>query len=1029
MICLNKNLTLALLLSFTCLSSSVFGYQLMTGDENAAQGQTFSFSLGNYAINTSGEYFFVTAQESGAKEFTISRVGRGRDQFFSLVPKFLEVNGEAGKENPLYNVGIKFFSLLENRRDRVIDTYPVAVTSDNPTAINVLNLANFKGVLYKNDENGLCDKKSSKLSLVSFDSILDAEGVPIGAIESIAAASPGYIFAAVSPIGNPFGSPGSGIAAMMLAYRGANNKNKSAEELAADKAHDKELENLEKGLDKNKESAEKSKPKKKSDESSEQEKESKRVFLDILQGFTAALNITSAVVKIEGDLESIEVSDMYWDNALSCLFIALKVQAGASVSDGCKALVLGKIEEGKLVLKNFAPNDVFVDQNEIVGAVGSNVEVSLHKVRTMLSSNRLRYAIVLGGNGASGDTKRKVFALPLVNDLKETGTCCVLAKKDSLPEDTFRGTCIKRMASRTIKDPAQSNDDMLKEGDAAAQVGGSQLDYDISDIFVVGDAVFALIEASVGNGKKNGATQQGSLHMSRALFDENGKIKRWTNWQRVSSADGPLFGNVLDAPYGNFYFLSGMEQNNVKTVKRTVWGTGDENGLKDLISAVGSEFPKELAGIQGLFEFPYNQQGAPLGLKNITMLAATGYKKVVLAELAQMDTRNVGDFSTDKQVFTDGTLNGFFNGSSRVISISGGVLDEIGPIESCTVTLQVSGRLWVGGVGGLAVLVDATNGDGWDLITGLGPNFAGLTDSMVFKKVGDFRFVSKLLQEGDYLYILTDKKLYRVDLTASDFVTGVLDVVEIASLETVSGLSSNGTLLDFVASGKLGILATSVGMFRVGNGKNVQVDVNLNWTEVEVPSYCGPIKQLLAVSQSLREQDVAKEDLNGVLYVLGAYSGKNISQFNRFTIKDAEAGEVDSQTILPLPDYFVQDQSAINCSPTCACPSVCSENATSQENSNSVGKGLHSYFVHFGTFRELLEDEGAMRFSSFDRDLCNPPMVRLLPPGHVSGAILPIVASKTIDLSVEKSSDIVKILRSVTGPMFIAGDFGLKVNE
>jgi len=1024
---MKKNLTLALLLSFVCLSYNVRGYQLLEGDENAAEGQTFSFSVDKYAITTLGDYFFIAAKESGAQEFALSRVARGKNQFYALVPEFLEVNGEFGQPNPLFNKGIRLFSLLENKRDRLIDTYPVAVTATEPTVINVLNLANFRGELYAKDKEGLCDKKTSKLSLVSFDSILDAEGNPISEINSIATAGSGYIFAAVD-----VGDVGGGIALMMMVYRGANKTNK-----VVDKASEKELESLEKkpkdktlqqaqGNQDNAKKGDTSKEKK----DSEQDQASKKVVLDMGQvGLAAGLNVTSAVAKIASDLDAIEVADMYWDDVLQCLFIALQVQASTGIHGGCKALVLGKIENGNLVLKSVAPDSVFVAQNEIVGAIGSGVQVSLHKVRTMLSSNRLRYAVVLGGNGAPDTTKRKVFALPLVNDLKETGTCCVLAKKDSLPEDTFAGTCIKRIVARTIKDPVQTNDDILTEDAAAAKVGGGDLSFgDISDIFVVGDAVFALVASP------DAADDQGMLFMSRALFDENGKIKRWTIWQRVSSADAPLYGKALDAKFGDFYFLTGESQKNgstnVKTVKRTVWGTGDKNGLQDLLSAVGSEFPEDTAGIQGLFEFPYNQNGAPLGLKKITMLVATGYKKVVLAELAQMDIRNVGDFSTDKQTLIDGTFNGFVSNDVRVIAISGGVLDEISPMQASTVTLQDSGRLWVGGIKGVAVLVDS-NGNGWDTTTGLGPNFAGLTADMAFKKVGDFTFVRKLFQEGDFLYVLTDKKLYRVDLASSDFATGVLDSVEIATLETITGMSHMGTLLDFAASGKLGILATSVGLFRVGNGKNVQVDTDLNWTEVDVPSYCGPIKQLLAVSGSLREQDVAKEDSHGVLYVLGATASKNVAQFNRFTINDAQTGEVNNQTILPFPDYFVQDQSATNCSPTCACSTACQASAAAdQEDTSSVAKGLHTYYVHFGTFRELLKDEGAFRYSSFDRDLCRRPEVRMLIPGYVSGSrAFPIVASQSIDLSLEKKSDIVKILRSVTGPIFIAGDFGLKVNE
>ena len=1048
---LKKNLTLALLLSFSYFSTTIFGYQLLEGDKSAAEGQTFSFPVGPYAINKSGEYFFVAAHESNVKdsgnvkEFTLSRVGRNRDKLYPLVPKYAVVHGQSGQGNPLFDVGITFLSLLENRRDRAIDIYPVVVTSEDNTAVHVLDLANFRGALYKKNEDGICDELSSRISVITFDSIVNANDDAITAINAITTADPGSIFTAVD-MGNPHG----GIATLMLAYKKESSSNKTEKQLALDKAHDKELEDLEVKVkdeknmqkideketsnksvdkhllgDKNKEEEKKDTEPSESDKDSDKKEVPKKTVLDIVQlNSTAPLNITSDVVKIVGDLASIQVLDMYWDSVLECLFIALHVQSGVNVSDGAKALVLGKFENSTLVLKDIVPDTALTGQDKIIGGTGADVEFSLHKVRTMHTSNRLSYIITLGGQGDQESTKQNVSALPIVDDMRSTDSCCMLADKDSLPVDTFRGGCIRRIVSRKIEDAAQDGSDLLTENSPEAAVGGGSLGFDIADIFVVGDAVFAVVEPQQDN-------ELGGLYMSRALFDKNGKIKNWTAWQHVSSTDAPLYGKVLDPAEGNFYFLTGNAQDNVKTVKRTVWASGDENGVQDLISAVNAEFSQERAGIQGLFEFPYKKQGAPVGLKNITMLVATGYNKVVLSEIAQEDTSYIGDFTTDKQVFTDGTLNGFSALDTRVIAVSGGAVNEIGPIESCTVTLQSSGRLWIGGVNGLAVLVDSS-GDGWELAAGLGPKFVGLTADMAFKKVGNFMFVRKLFQEENFLYVLTDQKLYRVDITASDFVAGVLDIVEIVSLATIPGLLPYGTLLDFVASDKLGILATSVGLFRVGDGKDVQVDTELNWTEIEVPSYCGPIKQLLAVSTTLREQDIVKENTNGVLYVLSADAGKNVSQFNRFTVNYTVsenkngALEINSQTILPFPDYFVQKQSVLTCSPSCACSTVCQSNG---QTLGSSEQGLHSYFVHFGTFRELLEDEGALRFSSFDRDQCWSPSLKLLPPGHVFGKSFPIVGSRTVTLSIQDNSDIVKILRSVTGPMFVAGDFGLKVNE
>ena len=1000
--CVKKNLyvkkvkVFLFIFLFIFLSASMFGAVLITGDENAAEGQTFSFNTGPHVISSSGESFYITSTSATANEYTISRVKRDNTQFEPLTPELVEIGGQEGQSNPLYNADIKTISLLEDKKGGIVRaTHPVVVVHDSVDSkdkIYVVDLSKYTGVLPQTSEADPC-KKKSKIIVTPYAGILGADlATEISEIGAVAVAPrfqrsdftparPEFIFAAVD-IGESHG----GIAVLQV-RNFQISKNKS-------ELNKSELEALEKEVQASSTNSSDAQNAQNADK-----EQTKYVYLGLVQGFTQALNESSSVVKIGEDLVSIDVTDMYWDNMLGCLYIALQVTAGGAPDSGCKALVLGKIEDGEFVLKNFTVDEVLQGTDEIVGARGADEQVSLHKVRTMLTSTRLSYVVVLGKNGDTDSTKKSVYALPLVKD-PGTETHGMLANKNSLPEDLFKGGTIKTMGYRYLRGAATTNDDIYKIGDPEATVGAGDLGYDIEEIFVVGDAVFAFAKP---NEVEN---FQGGLFMSRALFDENGKIKRWTVWQNVSSSLDPLFGIELDPVCGNFLLVSGVDQDNVKTVKRTVWGSGDKDGLQNLVSIIGQEFPKDIAGVQGLFEFQYDSVGL-----YITMMVATGYKKIALVELARLSsgmlTRNTGDFSTNKQNFTDGTLADF-SATGKVIVISGGALDAIGPIECVEATFAtdnaaLQGRLFVGGIGGVAVLVKS-NGDGWDASAGLRADFLGLTQDMAFRTVGDFKFVRKMVQDGNNLYILTDHKLYRVDLIQdkNNFVTGELEVVEIADIQNINCANAYSSFSDFVVSEKLGILATSVGLFRVGNGKNISVDTELNWTQVNIPSYCGPVKQLLALSQTLREQDLSGEVTNGVLYVLSSYYGKNIAQFNRFTVNYTDNIITDT-TIVPLPDYFVVDP--------------------------KTGEGSNSYFVHYGTFRELFEDEGAMRYSSADKDLCVPPFVRLLPPNHQSGVSFPIAESKALPLSIKDNSDVVKILRSSTGPMFLAGDFGLKVNE
>lgn len=1040
MICFKrKKVNLGVIFTFLFFNSFIYSTELLKGDENAAADKTFSFPIGKSEISSRGDLFYVTSHSTNPKgggqvgEFTLVRVHRSKNTFEPLALKQVSIDGQGGQDNPLFDTGVNHFSLLENSVgiERTINYYPILVTADNPSAIYLVDISRYPSnameVLQSVADNECELKKkqqelSKKIAVAVEDKINDANGKLTSGIESLETAGKGYVFAAVkNNNGDAFGAPGSGIAFVALISKnvgaqGGQTKSKDEVENNGNEEKKEKREDVQDANKANKEDVKKedSRDNEKEDnlveEDKAEENKAKKVILDLMATSSAVpLDKTSDVAKIGSDLESIKVVDMHWDRILGRLYIALQVESENDVNDGCKAIVVGRVIESQdkisFLLKDIAIDNVFSGQNKIIGAVGSQSKVSLHKVRTMLTSTRLHYLIVLGSNGEPDGTKKSVYALPLVSNRDDQENHGMLAKKNAEPVDSFEGCNIQMLRYRSLQDPATQSSQLLTSGDAAAQVGAGDLEAgDIAEIFVVGDSVFAVVDVS---------SDVTGIFMSQALFDDKGRIKRWTQWQRVANADLPIFGGALDAKFGNFITTSGDAENNVKTVKRGQWSTGAQDGLQDLSDTLNQEFPKEIAGIQGLFEFPnykaYNKNGpvdSDLGLKNITLLVATGLKKIALVELAKIQggvlVRNTGDFSSGKVNFAEGKITSNFPvNDTKVVVVSGGVLDDLGPIEASAVTFEGSGRLFVAGVGGLAVLVDSTNGQGWDISQGLGPKFAGLTDKMVFKKIGDFSFVRKLVAEDKFLYVLTDKALYRIDLENSNFLTGNIDFVMIASHETIDGMNECGTLLDFAFSGKLGLLATSVGLFRVGNGKDISLDNELDWTHIEVPSYVGPIRQLLPISQTLREQDFAKEDTDGVLYILGAYHGKSIAQFNRFTVNYSSG--VDENTIVPFSDFFFQ---------------------------NSVtGQGAHSYFVNFGTFRKLLKDEGALRFSARDRDMCNAPFLKLLPPNHIFRLVLPIVSSQMVPLSIDNDSDIVKVLRSSTGPILVAGDFGLKVNE
>src|SRR5579872_2704877 len=105
-----------ILFSFLILVSSLplHGTVLLTGDKDAPEGATFSFSVKQNFINPFGAFYIAANQtiESEGKNYTISRLNRGATAFEPLTPEIVTLNGTAEKINPLFGQKINALSLL-----------------------------------------------------------------------------------------------------------------------------------------------------------------------------------------------------------------------------------------------------------------------------------------------------------------------------------------------------------------------------------------------------------------------------------------------------------------------------------------------------------------------------------------------------------------------------------------------------------------------------------------------------------------------------------------------------------------------------------------------------------------------------------------------------------------------------------------------------------------------------------------------------------------------------------------------------
>jgi hypothetical protein len=248
----------------------------------------------------------------------------------------------------------------------------------------------------------------------------------------------------------------------------------------------------------------------------------------------------------------------------------------------------------------------------------------------------------------------------------------------------------------------------------------------IKDMFAIGDSVYVCVAA--GYDTSGGVIQEPGIFHSRAIFDQYGAIAAWTPWQRVNGSDSFAYTATMDQ-YGNFWFLTGSADDQVKTVKKTLWSFGEKDGLLGgtttdvsvgLVSVLGQQFPADEGGIQAITSFDAHESSAGIphsGLDGTTvMLACARYKLAfILTGDNSQATGTIqpytGDFATG---LVTGTNGNFPSGSGRVFMITGGDFGQIGLLTAQTIFSNGT-HSWiaVGDTNGLAILSDAS-GQGFE---------------------------------------------------------------------------------------------------------------------------------------------------------------------------------------------------------------------------------------------------------------------------------------------------------------------------
>lgn len=919
-------------------------------------GFTFNFNTGLSVISTIdpvNSAFYAartdtTTTDAEQASYAIAGARSYGESYAALTPEIVTYNTHSNTPNPLYGQKI---SLLN-----VFNLTPLAVCADNPSYLYWINsVLEAQTIFVFGTTNPLNDAQGAS----------GDNGEPTAGIVQICPGN-NVIYAAVKKNGGNFGDIGGGIATV---YR-ADGFLAQYPAVAGD------------------------------------------------TGIKAApLDITSTEIGIHSSVASLSntIIDLHWSDATNRLYVTFQAIAANGVLDGARSIVVGYVNNGVISFYPFAPATAFTGTDYIVGAVGASVVTTIHKFRTMYTSTSVLYGIVLGNADDQTTSLRTVYALPLVNKavagvdvaLVNDTEQGVLASKDVDPGTNLVSyyNSVNDFTGRGFQVPAAVTNDLTSMTDLSAMVGGGQAPGDITDITAYKDAVFI----SINNA--NTPTQASGIFYSQALFDEYGAIKAWTPWTRCytsNNSDYGIFAFGYQGKYGQFYTAEGTDATVVKTYKTTIFNKTDGDGIlggtpsNSSVGFVGQMqtlFSTVPDGIQMVNLFPSNHAGlSQTANQQLSLMTLSGYNQLAIvqtgSQTSDIFSPTIGDFATGSLAFTNGALNAAASANTQLITVSGGALETIGSIA--TTTLINDGNycyLVVGGVGGVAVLKNNA-GQGWPT-TGLQKNFSNLGTDKYFQIVGTYQNVRKVWADGTNLYVLTAQQLDRIP-------AGQLAVTDVAAYTIATPealLLSNKSFSDVITSNKLGLLATSAGLYRTANGVDISTLVTASytdWTAISLADSPVSVTRLYPLSTTGLGYDCAQQDGGGNVYVLAAAVAQGLSVTYRFTLADISATAVTDATVQPFHDYLKKD--------------------------------FNSGFIQWGNYRNFVATDGSRTYAQRAAYLKQLPVVEDASLTTVGQAFIQR-EHNNFPFDFTGYSALAPLVRTETGSIVVAGNNGLQVLE
>lgn len=317
--------------------------------------------------------------------------------------------------------------------------------------------------------------------------------------------------------------------------------------------------------------------------------------LPLGQKISKHINESTSELKIARDaIFTVSSGLLHWDPKLARLYVGIS-QITTATTAGARSIIVASSQDSGLVdFYNLAPDSAFLpdDITHIVGAISSDTKqltIGVKNLKTMRTSTGKNYLIVNGANAQASQIT------PLYTDVTPGNTIFALPLVDNIQTATIHGT-LANYLDPSFSTQAVLPSQLLRSTDMQTMVGAGPLpilyDQAISDIVVVGDAVFISI-----NLEQDTNTEPGIFY-SQAMFDEYGRIYRWTPWSKRAFPfyvidNGQVDFLDVDAANGKIWASKNwiVDSNTTSTVYLTAWESYSQTkNPTDLASTLNKDF-------------------------------------------------------------------------------------------------------------------------------------------------------------------------------------------------------------------------------------------------------------------------------------------------------------------------------------------------------------------------------------------------------------------------------------------------------